>query len=179
YLNAAWWYFSMVIQFYLIFPLLFWAARKFGAWIFLLIACALGFFVRYLMLDVYPQDGLWILGGFAICRLPEFALGMSLGMWHGRVQFAFNRWCRVIDFARSRTRQNRRSRRRLFLRPLSHSSALRHLAWASDSTTTNLDLHIHLSHHGSGPERVGNCFGEGNQRTDKQTSFGEKDRTPL
>src|SRR5438876_4639093 len=84
YLNAAWWYFSMLIQFYLIFPLLFWAARKFGAWIFLLIACALGFFVRYLMLDVYPQDGLWILGGFAICRLPEFALGMALGMWHVR-----------------------------------------------------------------------------------------------
>src|SRR6266705_6902686 len=84
YLNAAWWYFSMLIQFYLIFPLLFLAARKLGAWIFLLIACALGFFVRYLMLDVYPQDGLWILGGFAICRLPEFALGMALGMWHAR-----------------------------------------------------------------------------------------------
>jgi peptidoglycan/LPS O-acetylase OafA/YrhL len=82
YLNAAWWYFSMLIQFYLIFPLLFWAAQRFGPWIFLLMACALGFFVRYLMLVVYPQDGLWILGGFAICRLPEFALGMALGMWH-------------------------------------------------------------------------------------------------
>src|SRR5213596_897326 len=84
YLNAAWWYFSMLIQFYLIFPLLFWAARKLGAWIFLLIACALGFFVRYLMLIVYPQNGFWILGGFAICRLPEFALGMALGMLHIR-----------------------------------------------------------------------------------------------
>jgi peptidoglycan/LPS O-acetylase OafA/YrhL len=84
YLNAAWWYFSMLIQFYLIFPLLFWAAQKLGPWIFLLIACALGFFVRYLMLFVYPQDGLWILGGFAISRLPEFALGMALGMWHSR-----------------------------------------------------------------------------------------------
>jgi peptidoglycan/LPS O-acetylase OafA/YrhL len=84
YLNAAWWYFSMLIQFYLIFPLLFWAARKFGAGTFLLGACALGFLVRYLMLDVYPQDGLWILGGFAICRLPEFALGMALGMWHAK-----------------------------------------------------------------------------------------------
>src|ERR1700746_886852 len=38
YLNAAWWYFSMLIQFYLIFPLLFWMARNWGAWIFLLIA---------------------------------------------------------------------------------------------------------------------------------------------
>jgi peptidoglycan/LPS O-acetylase OafA/YrhL len=84
YLNAAWWYFSMLIQFYLIFPLLFWVAKKFGASIFLLIACGLGFFVRYLMLDVYPVHGLWTLGGFAICRLPEFALGMALGMWHGR-----------------------------------------------------------------------------------------------
>jgi len=84
YLNAAWWYFSMLIQFYLIFPLLFWAAQRLGPWTFLLIACALGFFVRYLMLVVYPQDGLWILGGFAICRLPEFALGMTLGMWHSR-----------------------------------------------------------------------------------------------
>jgi peptidoglycan/LPS O-acetylase OafA/YrhL len=84
YLNAAWWYFSMLIQFYLIFPLLFWTARKFGAWIFLFLACGLGFFVRYLMLDVYPVHGLWTLGGFAICRLPEFAFGMALGIWHPR-----------------------------------------------------------------------------------------------
>jgi peptidoglycan/LPS O-acetylase OafA/YrhL len=84
YLNAAWWYFSMLIQLYLIFPLLFWAARRLGPWKFLLIACAAGFFARYLLLIVYPQNGLWVLGGFAICRLPEFALGMSLAMWHAR-----------------------------------------------------------------------------------------------
>lgn len=84
YLNAAWWYFGMLIQFYLMFPLLFLAARKFGVWTFFLIACALGFFVRYLMLDVYPVHGLWTLGGFAVCRLPEFALGMALGAWHLR-----------------------------------------------------------------------------------------------
>ncbi len=34
YLNAAWWYFSMLIQFYLIFPLLFLAARRLGPWWF-------------------------------------------------------------------------------------------------------------------------------------------------
>jgi peptidoglycan/LPS O-acetylase OafA/YrhL len=27
---------------------------------------------------------MWTQGGFAICRLPEFALGMALGMWHSR-----------------------------------------------------------------------------------------------
>ena len=84
YLNAAWWYFSMLIQFYLIFPLLFWTARRLGPWAFLLIACAAGFFARYLLLVVWPQNGLWVLGGFALCRLPEFALGMSLAMWHSR-----------------------------------------------------------------------------------------------
>src|SRR2546422_271670 len=84
YLNAAWWYFSMLIQFYLIFPLLFFAARRFGPWRFLLIACAAGFFARYLLLVVWPQNGLWVLGGFAVCRLPEFALGMALAMWHTR-----------------------------------------------------------------------------------------------
>ncbi len=84
YLNAAWWYFSMLIQFYLVFPLLFWAARRLGPLRFLLIACAVGFFVRYLLLVAYPQNGLWVLGGFAVCRLPEFALGMSLAMWHSR-----------------------------------------------------------------------------------------------
>jgi peptidoglycan/LPS O-acetylase OafA/YrhL len=84
YLNAAWWYFSMLIQFYLFFPLLFLAARRVGPWWFLGIACAAGFFARYMLLVVWQQNGLWVLGGFAICRLPEFALGMSLALWHTR-----------------------------------------------------------------------------------------------
>src|SRR3989454_4722737 len=82
YLNAAWWYVSMLIQFYLIFFSLFWAARRFGPCWFLLVACVAGFFARYLLLIVWHQSGLWVLGGFAICRLPEFALGVSLAMWH-------------------------------------------------------------------------------------------------
>src|SRR5438128_7761357 len=80
YLNAAWWYFSMLIQFYLIFPLLFWSARRLGPLWFLIIGCAAGFFARYVLLVLWPQNGLWVLGGFAGCRLPEFALGMSLAM---------------------------------------------------------------------------------------------------
>ena len=84
YLNAAWWYFSMLIQLYFIFPLLFRAAERLGPWTFLLIACATGFLARYLLLVVFQQSGLWVLGGFAICRLPEFALGMALAMWHRR-----------------------------------------------------------------------------------------------
>src|SRR2546421_4813854 len=84
YLNAAWWYFSMLIQFYLIFPLLFWIARRVGPLWFLIIGCAAGFFARYVLLVLWPQNGLWVLGGFAICRLPEFAIGISLAMWHNQ-----------------------------------------------------------------------------------------------
>src|SRR5258705_9386381 len=84
YLNAAWWYLSMLIQFYLIFPLLFWAARHLGSWRFLVIACVAGLFARYVLLVLWPQNGLWVLGGFAICRLPEFALGISLAMWYAQ-----------------------------------------------------------------------------------------------
>src|SRR5438874_1095464 len=95
YLDAAWWYFSMLIQFYLIFPLLFWAARRLGPGPFLLVGCVAGFFARYILLVVWPQNGLWVLGGFAICRLPEFALGISLAMWHrqsaARVEWFFLR----------------------------------------------------------------------------------------
>ena len=43
YLNAAWWYFSMLIQFFAIFPLLFWTRRRVGRWWFLFIGCAAGF----------------------------------------------------------------------------------------------------------------------------------------
>src|SRR6058998_4334308 len=56
YLNAAWWYFSMLIQFYFIFPLLFCTARRIGPSWFLLIACGVGLFARYLLLVLWPQN---------------------------------------------------------------------------------------------------------------------------
>jgi peptidoglycan/LPS O-acetylase OafA/YrhL len=84
YLNAAWWYFSLILQLVLMFPLLFWAARRLGPGKFLLVAAVVGFFARYLLLVVYQQNGVWSVGGLALCRLPEFALGMALGMWHSR-----------------------------------------------------------------------------------------------
>src|SRR5260370_7767966 len=64
YLNAAWWYFSILIQFYLIFPLLFLAAPPFGPLTFLLIACPVRFFSPYLFLVLYPQIVFWLLARF-------------------------------------------------------------------------------------------------------------------
>src|SRR5258708_7780582 len=84
YLTAAWWYFAMLIQFYLIFPLLFCTARLIGTWWFLFIDCAADYFARYVFIVLWTQNGLCVLGCFAICRLPEFALGMSLAMWYAQ-----------------------------------------------------------------------------------------------
>jgi peptidoglycan/LPS O-acetylase OafA/YrhL len=82
YINAAWWYFAMLIQLYLIFPLLFVAMRRVGLARFLVLAFLVGFGMRYLMLEVWHSLGPWILGGNSLSRLPEFALGMVLGMLH-------------------------------------------------------------------------------------------------
>src|SRR5205809_1964561 len=40
YLNAAWWYFALLIQFYVVFPLLVCPARRAERWVLLLIGCA-------------------------------------------------------------------------------------------------------------------------------------------
>jgi peptidoglycan/LPS O-acetylase OafA/YrhL len=92
YLNAAWWYFSMLIQLYLIFPLLYMGMRKLGLTSFLLAAFVVGFGMRYLLLNVWSAQGQWILGGNALSRVPEFALGMVLGMVYLREPERIERW---------------------------------------------------------------------------------------
>jgi peptidoglycan/LPS O-acetylase OafA/YrhL len=212
YLNAAWWYFSMLIQFYLIFPLLFWAACRLGPWTFLIIACAVGFFARYVLLVLWPQNGLWVLGGFAICRLPEFALGMSLAMWHsesparvewfllrgagfvvglllypaalwlyhnavthlrrfryGRLLLSRSRGRCWTNFPIYRSGQGARSCRRLLVRPLSHSPTLCHLAGASHSRATDLDVPFNFYSNVGRTQCVGNPFGKRNHLIRQQT----------
>jgi peptidoglycan/LPS O-acetylase OafA/YrhL len=84
YLNSAWWYFTLLIQLYLLFPFLFITARKLGPVTYLVCTCGLGLFARYLLLVVHPVNGMWVQGGLAICRLPEFAAGMALAIWDQR-----------------------------------------------------------------------------------------------
>jgi peptidoglycan/LPS O-acetylase OafA/YrhL len=92
YLNAALWYFAMLIQLYALFPLLYLTMRKIGLVQYLLLAFAIGFITRYLLLEVWHASGGWILGGNALSRLPEFALGMVLGMLHLRDSAQVERW---------------------------------------------------------------------------------------
>ncbi len=197
YLNAAWWYFSMLIQFYLIFPLLFWTAQRLGPWTFLLIACAVGFFTRYVMLIVYPQHGLWILGGFAICRLPEFAFGMALGMWWNQspawaptalpqrlhLHFCRLRYRRLLFSRHSRSRRNyfaipatgrsNRPGRSVLLRLVSYTPTLCHLVGTSHPRATDPDVSADRGRDARRAQRVGHPPGKGNQCAREHACSGE------
>jgi peptidoglycan/LPS O-acetylase OafA/YrhL len=80
--NAAWWYFAMLLELYALFPLLFVAMRRLGLLAFLSLCLAVGFAARYLLLVTLQANGFWLLGGNCLSRLPEFAVGMVLGIWH-------------------------------------------------------------------------------------------------
>ena len=90
--NAAWWYFSMLIQLYAIFPVLFVAMRRFGLLRFGVGAAIIGFGMRYMLLVEWKANGLWLLGANALSRLPEFAIGMILGISHLKNPTIIERW---------------------------------------------------------------------------------------
>lgn len=82
YVNAAWWYFGLLIQLYAAFPLLWWAMRGMGPLPFFVATAAITLAARWMMLFAWPVDGLWVQGGFFAGRLVEFAGGMVLGALH-------------------------------------------------------------------------------------------------
>lgn len=79
YANPAWWFFTLLIQLYLAFPILYTLQKKFGPATFLILCAVLTFGVRYLMLCVVPVNGNLVQGAFFVSRLMEFAAGMVLG----------------------------------------------------------------------------------------------------
>jgi peptidoglycan/LPS O-acetylase OafA/YrhL len=81
YIVPAWWYIGLIIQCYLVFPLLWWMARKWGAVPMLAGCAAAGFLARALGPLAFPGFiDEWLRGAFFITRLPEFVLGIALGI---------------------------------------------------------------------------------------------------
>jgi peptidoglycan/LPS O-acetylase OafA/YrhL len=80
YANPAWWYFTLILQLYIVFPILFRGLQRLGPGWFLTLCALETFVVRYLLLSVFGASGAWLQGGFFGCRLWEFALGMVIGM---------------------------------------------------------------------------------------------------
>lgn len=82
YLNAAWWYFGLILELYIAFPLLYLLMRRLGAGWFLLVCAAETMISRYLFIFVLHASGYYTLGAFFGCRLWEFGFGMVVGTWY-------------------------------------------------------------------------------------------------
>jgi len=84
YINPAWWYFGLLLELYLVFPLLFRLLQKLGPVWFLVVCGAITIISRYLLLLVLNAHGYYVLGAFFGARLWEFAAGMVLGLLYRR-----------------------------------------------------------------------------------------------
>ena len=82
YFAPAWWYIGLILQLYLIYPLLWRLLNRWGPARFLIIGCLIGFIARtagLLYFDTYLDA--WLRGAIFLTRLPEFIFGMSLALW--------------------------------------------------------------------------------------------------
>ncbi|MGE0683537.1 MAG: acyltransferase family protein [Candidatus Binatia bacterium] len=92
YINPAWWYFGLLVELYLVFPLLFRLLQKIGPLWFLVFCGAATLVSRYLLLMVIGAHGYYVQGAFFGARLWEFAAGMALGWVYRRNQAAAQDW---------------------------------------------------------------------------------------
>jgi peptidoglycan/LPS O-acetylase OafA/YrhL len=76
YVNPSWWFFGLLIELYLVYPLLYKAMRRFGPAKFLTLCALVTVLSRYLLFGVLEASGNYIQGAFFGARLWEFAVGM-------------------------------------------------------------------------------------------------------
>ncbi len=82
YFAPAWWYIGLILQLYVVFPLLARWLRRVGASRFLMWTLGVSFLVR--LVGLYWFQGYldaWSRGAIFVTRLPEFAFGMAVAWW--------------------------------------------------------------------------------------------------
>lgn len=82
YFSPAWWYIALLLQLYLIFPLLWYFLHRLGPKWLLIAGCLVAFASRVIggmLFEGYLDP--WMRGAIFITRLPEFIFGMSLAAW--------------------------------------------------------------------------------------------------
>ena len=84
YLNPSWWFFGLLLQLYIVFPLLYRLLQRLGPAIFFVLAAGVAILSRYLLFAVFEAHGNYVMGAFFGCRLWEFAAGMSLAALFSR-----------------------------------------------------------------------------------------------
>lgn len=80
--TSAWWYFGVMIQLYLVFPVLWSMLQRLGPTRLVIVGCFLTFASRAIgvMLFTTYMDA-WLRGAFFITQLASFTFGMSLAVW--------------------------------------------------------------------------------------------------
>ncbi|MFC1975640.1 acyltransferase family protein [Chloroflexota bacterium] len=82
YFSPAWWYIGLLLQLYLVYPLLWAGLRRHGPLWLLVISCLIAFPIRALGLLFFEGYlDAWSRGAIFITRLPEFVFGISLAAW--------------------------------------------------------------------------------------------------
>ncbi|MDX1377888.1 MAG: acyltransferase, partial [Anaerolineales bacterium] len=82
YFSPAWWYFWLIVQLYLVFPLLWNGLRRWGGFRLLLWSSLIAFAIRGIGLFYFDSYlDAWARGAIFITRLPEFVFGISLAYW--------------------------------------------------------------------------------------------------
>jgi peptidoglycan/LPS O-acetylase OafA/YrhL/lysophospholipase L1-like esterase len=79
YFTPAWWYIGLLVQLYLVYPVLWHFVRARGRLWMLVTTCCIAFGLRLVGLLSFDQFlSYWALGAIFVTRLPEFALGIFL-----------------------------------------------------------------------------------------------------
>ena len=79
YICPAWWFFGLLLELYLVFPLLFFLLKKFGTARYLFLCIVISVVVRYLLINVFHAHSNWVQGACFASRLWEFGAGMAAG----------------------------------------------------------------------------------------------------
>jgi peptidoglycan/LPS O-acetylase OafA/YrhL len=79
YLVPAWWFLGLLIELYIVFPVLFKLMQRLGWARYLGLCAVLSSASRYVLFAILEADGNYVMGAFFVCRLWEFAAGMAMG----------------------------------------------------------------------------------------------------
>jgi peptidoglycan/LPS O-acetylase OafA/YrhL len=87
-ISPSWWYIGLIVQLYLVYPVLWRLLQRLGWVRFLIVTLAVSLAIRtvglWVFADVIPGWGYldaWARGAVFITRLPEFVFGMALAAW--------------------------------------------------------------------------------------------------
>lgn len=92
YMNPALWFFGLLLELYLVFPLLFRLLQRIGPGRYLALCAVTTMVSRYVLFGVLEASGNYVQGALFTSRLWEFALGMTLAVYYRQKPMLVEQW---------------------------------------------------------------------------------------